>query len=44
LQQAQSAHGACHDLVDLALAEGGTDNITVIVARFRSANPIEGSD
>jgi len=44
LQQAQSAHGACHDLVDLALAEGGTDNITVIVARFRSANPTEGTD
>lgn len=44
LQHAHSAHGACHDLVDLALAEGGTDNITVIVARFRSANLTEGSD
>lgn len=34
LQEAASAQGACQALVDLALAGGGTDNITVVVARF----------
>ncbi len=45
LQQAQSAQRACHDLIDLALAGGGRDNITAIVARFGSASgTIESSD
>lgn len=34
LREARSAKRACRDLVDLALAAGGLDNITVIVARF----------
>lgn len=34
LGEQKSAHRACHDLVDLALAGGGRDNITVVVARF----------
>ena len=34
LLEAMSAQTACENLVDLALAAGGTDNITVIVARF----------
>ena len=34
LQEAASAQGACQALVDLALAGGGTDNITVVLARF----------
>jgi len=38
LLEAQSAQAACQTLVDLALAAGGTDNITVIVARFGCAS------
>ena len=34
LREATSVKRACIDLVDLALAAGGLDNITVIVARF----------
>ena len=34
LAEEKPAHRACHDLVDLALAAGGRDNITVIVARL----------
>lgn len=34
LQEAASAQDACQALVDLALAGGGTDNITVVLARF----------
>ena len=34
LQEAASAQTACQALVDLALAGGGTDNITVVLARF----------
>jgi len=34
LRQAPSADLACKDLVDLALGGGGTDNITVVLARF----------
>jgi protein phosphatase len=34
LREASSVKRACIDLVDLALAAGGLDNITVIVARF----------
>ncbi|HSE30866.1 MAG TPA: protein phosphatase 2C domain-containing protein [Pyrinomonadaceae bacterium] len=36
LREAGSVKRACIDLVDLALAAGGLDNITVIVARFAS--------
>jgi len=34
LCEARSAESASHSLVDLALAGGGTDNITVVLARF----------
>ena len=34
LNSATSAHFACRSLVDLALGNGGADNITVIVARY----------
>jgi protein phosphatase len=34
LGKARSARIACNTLVDLALANGGRDNITVIVARY----------
>ena len=34
LQETKSAQGACQDLVDLALAGGGTDNVTVVLAHF----------
>ena len=34
LRDAGSSQRACHDLVDLALANGGKDNVTVIVACF----------
>jgi protein phosphatase len=34
LREAQSAQTACRTLIDLALAGGGLDNITVVVARF----------
>ena len=37
LREAPSAQIACDSLVDLALGAGGTDNITVIVARFTAA-------
>jgi PPM family protein phosphatase len=37
LREAKSAATACQNLIDLALAEGGTDNITVVVARFTCA-------
>lgn len=33
-REASSAARACHDLIDLALAAGGLDNVTVILARF----------
>lgn len=33
LRGMQSSHQACHDLVELALARGGSDNITVIAGR-----------
>jgi len=34
LNEAASARAACQSLVDLALSNGGRDNITVIVARY----------
>jgi protein phosphatase len=34
LDTAESASSACSDLVSLALAAGGRDNVTVVVARF----------
>lgn len=37
LRDAKSAQSACQSLVDLALAGGGTDNITVILAHFQSS-------
>jgi PPM family protein phosphatase len=37
LREANSAQNACQSLIDLALAAGGTDNITITLARF--ANP-----
>lgn len=37
LSEAKSAQDACQDLVDLSLAGGGSDNVTVIIAHFRSA-------
>jgi len=33
LQNAESAESACKTLVDMALADGGRDNITVVVGR-----------
>ena len=37
LREANSSQGACQTLIDLALAAGGTDNITVALARFTDA-------
>lgn len=37
LQEAASAQNACRTLVDLALAGGGNDNITVVAAKFGSS-------
>jgi PPM family protein phosphatase len=34
IREAKSAQSACQDLVDLALAGGGTDNVTVVLAHF----------
>jgi protein phosphatase len=34
LHEAKTAQAACDDLVDLALGAGGSDNITVVLARF----------
>ena len=39
LHESISAQRACHNLVDLALAGGGLDNITVVVARLGFASP-----
>jgi len=36
LREAKSAQTACQDLVDLSLAGGGTDNVTVILVHFVS--------
>lgn len=37
LREAKSAPIACRNLIDLALGAGGTDNITVVVARFSNS-------
>lgn len=37
LREAKSAQSACQTLIDLALSAGGTDNITVALARFTDA-------
>lgn len=34
IRESKSAQEACQDLVDLALAGGGTDNVTVVLAHF----------
>ncbi len=39
LREAKSAQSACQQLVDLALAGGGTDNVTVVVAHFVAERP-----
>lgn len=36
LREAKSSQSACQDLLDLALAGGGTDNVTVVLAHFLS--------
>lgn len=37
LREAKCAQSACQDLVDLSLAGGGTDNVTVVLAHFLSS-------
>lgn len=37
LREASSAQAACQHLVDLALAGGGSDNVTIVLARFTDA-------
>jgi len=34
LKSARSAKSACRNLVDMALKNGGRDNVTVIIARY----------
>ena len=36
VRRAKSSQGACQELVDLALAGGGVDNVTVVLAHFTS--------
>jgi protein phosphatase len=37
MREAKPAQSACQDLLDLSLAGGGTDNVTVVLAHFRSS-------
>jgi PPM family protein phosphatase len=37
LREAKSSQSACQDLLDLSLAGGGTDNVTVVLAHFLSS-------
>jgi protein phosphatase len=37
LRRADSAQSACQELIDLALGAGGSDNVTVLLARFNTA-------
>ena len=39
LQHSESAQIACQKLVDAANDAGGTDNITVVLARFKETSP-----
>jgi protein phosphatase len=43
LREAKSAQESCQSLIDLALAAGGVDNVTVIVARLRPARQLVSS-
>jgi serine/threonine protein phosphatase PrpC len=38
LRESKTAQGACETLTDLALGSGGSDNITVVVARFTGSH------
>ena len=40
LRDAKTAQKACQDLVDLALTGGGTDNVTVVLAKFLSPQAV----
>jgi protein phosphatase len=40
LRRAKSAQSACEELVDLALAGGGLDNVTVVLGHFTSLNSL----
>jgi serine/threonine protein phosphatase PrpC len=35
LREANTASDACHKLIDLALSAGGSDNVTVVLARYQ---------
>jgi serine/threonine protein phosphatase PrpC len=37
MSEEKPAQVACQDLVDLSLSGGGTDNVTVVLAHFRSS-------
>jgi len=39
LRDAASADAACGALIDLALAGGGTDNVTAVLARYQFPPP-----
>jgi serine/threonine protein phosphatase PrpC len=41
LRKANSSEAACQTLIDLALAGGGKDNITVILARYHFPQAVE---
>ena len=41
LEEMDSAQAGCRTLVDLALERGGTDNVTVVLARLRRRQPGE---
>jgi serine/threonine protein phosphatase PrpC len=45
LKDVDSSEAACQSLIDLALAGGGNDNITVVLARycFPQVDPAPGS-
>ncbi|HKV76038.1 MAG TPA: serine/threonine protein phosphatase, partial [Gemmatimonadales bacterium] len=35
LESGETAESVCHQLIELALARGGSDNVTVIIGRIR---------